>query len=55
MSEPLEALTRLGPSRKENVKRIRVDVAHPMTQNFSSSCPWGKLTGDDLQHAFIIE
>lgn len=44
-----------SPSRKENVKRIRVDVAHPMSENYSSSCPWGKPTGDNLQHAFIIE
>lgn len=39
-----------SPSRKENVKRIRVDVAHPMTRDYSSSWPWG----DDLQHAFIV-
>ncbi|EDR10757.1 uncharacterized protein LACBIDRAFT_324628 [Laccaria bicolor S238N-H82] len=32
-----------SPSRKENVKRIRVDVALPTTQNYSSSCLCGVI------------
>ena len=47
MSEALEALIRL----QEKCQAYPHPRRHPMTQNYSSSCPWG----DDLQHAFIIE